>query len=84
MIGRRNSQGSCSDYSNNDPNIEVSVSHWLRGKVSSVFEIPIDALALAYQSAGSILLVFFEESFEGFFTLLVMLSLIVLAMLKFR
>ena len=44
----------------------------------------MDALALAYQSAGSILLVFFEESFEGFFTLLVMLSLIVLAMIKFR
>ena len=86
MIGRRNSQGSCSDYSNNDPNIEVSVSHRLRGggNGSSVLDIAIVALALAYQSAGSALLIFLEEAFDGFFTLLAMLSLIVSAIIKFH
>jgi len=86
MIGRRNRQGSCSDYSNNDPNIEISVSHRLRGgdNGSSVMDIAIDALALAYQSAGSALLIFLEEAFGGFFTLLAMLPLIVLAMIKFH
>ena len=81
MIGRRNRQGSCSDYSNNDPNIEVSVSHRLRGgsNGSSVLDIAIVALALVYQSARSALLIFLEEAFKSFFTLLVMLSLIVLA-----
>ena len=81
MIGRHNRQSSCSNYNNNDPNIEVSVSHRLRGDGSSVFEIPIDALVLAYQSAGSALLIFLEAVFDGFFTLLAMLSLIVLAMI---
>ena len=44
--------------------------------------MPIDALALAYQSAGSALLIFFEAALHGFFTLLPILSLIVLAIYR--
>lgn len=86
MIGRHNRQSSCSNYNNNDPIIEISVSHRLRGggNCSSVLDIAIVALALAYQSAGSALLVFLEELFDDFFTLLPMLSLIVLVILKFH